>query len=145
MESSRPFFPGNVSWAVLDEDLFEGGFHHLEASDAGAGDGLGEQGLGVVGQSRGGAELDLNVAVVAREVLDAGMVEEAVVALEADQDAVARVAGFDLAHGAGEDEMAAMDEGDAVAELLHLVHAVGGEEDGLADAAQVDQGAHEQE
>ena len=108
-------------------------------------DGLGEQGLGVVGQGCGGAELDLNVAVVAREVFDAGVVEEAVVALEVDEDAVARVAGFDLAHGAGEDEMAAMDEGDAVAELLHLVHAVGGEEDGLADAAQIDQGAHEQE
>ena len=35
-----------------------------------------------------------------------------------------------------------MDEGDGVAELFDLVHAVGGEEDGLALLAQVDEGVH---
>src|SRR5208283_969206 len=111
-------FAGQGLLHLLDEDLFEGGFHDLEARDAGVGDGLGEQGLGVVGQGCGGAKPDLGVAVVTLEVFDAGVVEEAVVAFEVDADVVARVDGFDLAHGAGEDEMAAMDEGDAVAELL---------------------------
>src|SRR5664280_356738 len=106
---------------LFDEDLFQSGFHHLEARDAGVCDGLCQQGLGVFGQGCGGAELDLDVAVVAFDVFDAGMIEKAVAALEVDEDAVARIDGFDLAHGAGENQMAAMDEGDVVAELLHLV------------------------
>ena len=59
-------------------------------------------------------------------------------------DAVAGIAALDLAHAAGEDEMAAGDEGDGVADLFNLIHAVGGEEDGLALLAEIDEGVHEE-
>jgi hypothetical protein len=38
---------------LLDEDLFERGLHDLKAGDARVADGLGEQRLGVVGESAG--------------------------------------------------------------------------------------------
>ena len=75
--------------------------------------------------------------------LDGGVVEETGVAVEDDVDAVARVAAFDLAHASGEDEVAAIDEGDGVAELFDLVHAVGGEEDGSTLIAEVNEGVLE--
>ncbi len=37
-----------------------------------------------------------------------------------------------------------MDEADGVAELFDLIHAVGGEEDGAALLAQIDEGVHEE-
>ena len=61
-----------------------------------------------------------------------------------DLDAVVGVAGLDLAHGAGEDDVAVVDEADGVAHLFDLVHAVGGEEDGAALFAEVDEGVHEE-
>ncbi len=92
----------------------------------------------------GAVELDLGLAAVVLRGFDAGMGEEGVVAFEGHLDAVARVAAFDLAHAAGEDEMAAGDEGDGVADFFDLVHAVGAEEDGLALLAEVDEGVHEE-
>ena len=40
--------------------------------------------------------------------------------------------------------MAVVDEADVVAELLDLVHAVGGEEDGAALVAEIDERVHEE-
>ena len=85
------------------------------------------------------------MAGVVFEFGDAGVLEEAVVALEDDLDAVARVAAFDFAHASGEDEVAAIDKGDGVAEFFDLVHAVGGEEDGFALFAEVDERVHEED
>ncbi len=70
--------------------------------------------------------------------------EERGVAFELDDDAVALVAGLDLAHLAGENGAAVVDEADGVAELLDLVHAMGGEEDGLALLLELDQRALKQ-
>ena len=77
--------------------------------------------------------------------VDGGVSEEGVVAGEVDQDAVDGVAGFDLAHGAGEDEVAVVDEADVVAELFDLIHSMGGEEDGAALLAEIDEGVHEED
>ena len=129
----------------LDEDLFEGGLHDFEASDAGAVlDGRGEERLSVGTGAVEAVEFDLGLSAVVLRAFDAGMLEEGVVSLEGDLDAVARVAALDLAHAAGEDEMAARDEGDGVADLFDLIHAVGAEEDGLALLAEVDEGVHEE-
>src|SRR5580700_6804016 len=125
----------------LDEDLFKSGLHDFEAGDAGAAlDGGGEKGLGVWSEAVEAVKLDLGLAAVVLRGFDAGVGEEGVVALEGDLNAVARIAAFDLAHAAREDEMAARDEGDGVADLLDLIHAVGAEEDGLALLAEVDEG-----
>ena len=61
-----------------------------------------------------------------------GLLEKIGAAFELDDHVVALVARLDLAHPAGEHRLALVDEADGVAQLLHLVHAVGGEEDGLA-------------
>src|ERR1700733_6715225 len=129
---------------LVDEDVLEGGFGDLEVGDAGVTQGFGEQGLSVVGEGGRGAEDDFGAAGITLQALDGRVVQEHVVALVVDADAVAWIAGFDLRHGPGEDEMAAMDEGDLIAELLDLVHTAGGEEDGLALVAELDQGVHEE-
>ncbi len=51
---------------------------------------------------------------------------------------------LNLAHGAGEDDDAVVDEADGVAHLFDLIHAVGGEEDGSSLLAEVDEGVDEQ-
>src|SRR5271154_5543906 len=128
----------------LDEDLLEGGLHDFEAIDACAAlDGGCEEGLGVRGETVDAVKLDLGLAAVVLGGFDAGGGEEGVVALEGDLNAVSRVAAFDFAHAARENEMAARDEGDCVADLLDLVHAVCAEEDGLALFAEVDERVHE--
>src|ERR1035437_4035661 len=76
----------------LDKDVFERGFRHLEARDARASD--------ILGEGCRGTQLDLDVAAVALEAFDTGVLEEGVIALEVDLDAIARVSGFDLAHRA---------------------------------------------
>ena len=58
----------------------------------------------------GVSELTLTTEDEAQQVLAA-----AVAAVEVDVDAIARIAGLDLAHGAGEDELAVMEESDVVA------------------------------
>src|SRR5260370_42421618 len=128
-------FPGFCCY-FFDKDLFEGGFHDFEAGNAGLGDGLGEEGLAVVCV----AELDLGAALVVFCLVDGGVVYEGGCGLSVYDDAVVGIAGLDLAHGSGEDEAAVVDEADGVAELLDLVRAVGGEEDGGALVAEVDEG-----
>src|SRR5215475_10240828 len=100
----------------FDEDLFEGWFHHFEASDAGTGDGLGKKRLRIGAV----AKLDLRHAVVVLVTLYCGMVEEGGIAFEDHLDAVLGVARLDRLHASGEDEVAAVNEADGVAELLHL-------------------------
>ena len=53
-----------------------------------------------------------------------------------------RVAGLDLRMPPERTRLAAVDEADGVAELFDLVHAVGGEEDGAALLAEVDERVH---
>src|ERR1700677_771167 len=55
----------------FDEYLFEGGLHDLEAGDAGLGDGVGEEGLGIGSI----AQLDLGAAAVVLRRLDGGVIE----------------------------------------------------------------------
>src|SRR5438477_2828141 len=128
----------------FDEDLLEGGLHNFEAGDASAAlDGGGEERLGVGTGSVEAMEFNVGLAAVVLRGFDARMLEERIVAFEGDLDAVARVAALDVAHTAGEDEMAAGDEGDSVADFFDLIHAVGAEEDGLALLAEVNEGIHQ--
>jgi hypothetical protein len=71
---------------------------------------------------------------------DGGMLKETGISFKEHLDPVARVMRFDIAHGAGEDEVSIVDERDGVAELFDLVHAMGREKDGAALAAEVDEG-----
>src|SRR5258706_6436389 len=129
----------------FDEDLFESGLHGLEAGDAGAAlNGCGEKRLGVGTGAVEAVEFYVGLSAVVLRGFDAGMVEEGIVSFEGALNPVAWVAALDLAHAAGEDEMAAGDEGDGVADFFDLIHAVGAEEDGLALLAQVDEGVHEE-
>src|ERR1700722_20889304 len=77
--------------------------------------------------------------------MDGGVIEEGVIAGEVDENTVDRVTGLDLTHGARKYEMAVVNEADVVAEFFDLIHAVGGEEDGAALFAKVDEGVHEKD
>ena len=88
-------------------------------------------------------EFYVGLAAVVLRGLDAGVMKEGVVSFEGDLNAVAGVAALDLAHAAGEDKMAAGDEGDGVADFFDLIHAVGAEEDSLALPAEVNERVHE--
>src|SRR5205823_2124710 len=100
----------------FDEDLLEGGFHDFEAGDASAAlDGGGEERLGVGTGAVEAVEFYVGLSAVVLHGFDAGMLEEGIVSFEGDLDVIARIAALDLAHAAGEDEMAAVDEGDGVA------------------------------
>src|ERR1700744_1234212 len=72
-----------------------------------------------------------------------GGIEEGVIAGEVDENAVDGIAGLDITHGARKYEMAVVNEADVVAELFDLIHAMGGEEDGAALLAKIDEGVHE--
>src|SRR5258705_10418264 len=129
----------------FDEDLLEGGLHDFEAGDASAAlDGCGEERLGVGAGAVEAMEFYVGLSAVVLRGFDAGMLEERVVSFEGDLDGVSWVTALELAHAAGEDQMAAGDEGDGVADFFDLVHAVGAEEDGLALLAKVDEGVHEE-
>src|ERR1700722_9731277 len=129
----------------LDKDLLEGGLHHFEPDDACAAlSGRGEEGLSVGCFAIDTAEFDVRLSTVILRAFDAGMGEEGVVSFKGDLDMISRVTAFNLAHASGEDEMAAGDEGDGVADFLDLVHAVCAEEYGLALLAEVDEGIHEE-
>src|ERR1700678_2666379 len=137
--------PG-IHFAVLccnffDEDLFEGRLHDLEAGDASLGDGVRQKLLGIGSI----AQLDLGATAVVLCRLDKSMIEEGGVAFEVERNAIGGIAGFNLAHRAGENEMAIVDEADVVAELFDLIHAMGGEEDGAALVAEIDQSVHEED
>src|SRR3981189_1598782 len=102
----------------FDEDLLEGGLHDFEAGDASATlDGGGEARLGVGTGAIDAVEFYVGLSAVVLRGFDAGMLEEGIVSFEAHLDAVSRIAALDLAHAAGENEMAAGDEGDGVADL----------------------------
>ncbi len=90
-------------------------------------------------------ELYFGVSVVVFGGFDAGVLEKGAVALKDDLYAIAGVERFDLAQGAGEDEVSAGDEGDGVAHLFCLIHAVGGEEDGTTLFAEVHEGVLEED
>ncbi len=72
------------------------------------------------------------------------MGKKRVVASKVDMDAVGRITRLDLAHAAFEHQLSLVNQRDGVAELLHLVHAVGAEQDRPALFAQVDQRIHQQ-
>src|ERR1700761_7038624 len=94
----------------FDEDLLESGLHHFEAGDSGAAlDGGGEEGLGIRAGSVEAVEFYFGLSAVVLRGFDTGVLEEGFVSFEGDLDAIARVAALDLAHAAGEDEMAAGD------------------------------------
>ncbi len=94
----------------FDEDLLEGWLHDFEAGDASAAlDGCGEERLGVGPPLA--VEFYVGLSAVVFGGFDAGVLEEGIVSFEGDLDVVARIAALDLAHAAGEDEMAAVDEG----------------------------------
>src|ERR1700733_1747947 len=124
----------------FDKDVFQAGLHDLEASDTGP------CRCGYEEYLRVGAlmQLDFGVAAVVLHGLDGGMIEEGGIALEVHDNAIGGVAGFDFAHGAGEDEATVMDEADVVAELFDLIHAMGGEEDGPPLLAGVEEGVLEE-
>src|SRR5690242_13109698 len=73
---------------LFDKYLFQRGLHHLEAADAGFGDGRGEQRLTVIAV----AELDLGASVVRLHVFYGGMIEERRVSFKGHLHAVIRVA-----------------------------------------------------
>src|ERR1700761_2387970 len=124
-----------------DENLFERGLDDLEACDVGAARyGLDEQRLRVFR----GVKLDFGDAGVVACVGNVAASEKGVVAGKDGLHVVARVTRFNLAHGAGEHELALIDERDRVAELLDLVHAMCGEKNGAALRAEIDERAHEQ-
>src|SRR6266702_2946891 len=110
---------------LLDKDLFERRFRHFKASDASVADRVGKERLSVVREGCGGTQFDLGLTRIPLDAFDARMLEESVIAFEADMDSIAGVAGLDLAHRAGEHEVATVNEGDGIAELFHLVHPVG--------------------
>ena len=60
-------------------------------------------------------------------------------AFELDNHVVALVAALDLAHLAGQHRLAVVDQADGVAQLLHLVHAMGRKQDRLALILQLQQ------
>src|SRR6185437_1316388 len=124
-----------------NENLFERGLDDLEARDVGAArDGLCEHRLRAFGR----VKPDLGDARIVACVGDIAAAQEAVVTAEDSLHVVARIARFDLAHGAGEDKPALIDKCDGVAEFLHLIHAVRGEEHSAALCADLYQRAHEQ-
>ena len=94
----------------FDEDLLEGGLHDFEARDAGAAlDGRSEERLGIGTGAVEAVEFDVGLSAVVLCAFDAGVLKKGIVSFEGDLDVVSRVAAFDLAHAAGEDEMAARD------------------------------------
>src|SRR5664279_2071054 len=98
---------GLVSYG-LDEDFFERGLNQFEAIDGGDGGGLVEEFLRVA------VRVEANFGM-AREVLgrlDFGAVEERGVAVELDDDAVALIPGFDLAHSSLENSAAPVHQAD---------------------------------
>ena len=64
--------------------------------------------------------------------------------LQLQEHLLQRVVALDLLHGAGADELAALDDGDLVAELLRHLQHVGGEEDRAACVAELPHHALEQ-
>ena len=73
-----------------------------------------------------------------------GLFKKVGAALELDDHVIALVARLDLAHPARQHRLAVIDQADRVAQLLHLVHAVGGEHDRLALVLQLQQGLLQQ-
>src|SRR5580698_10633891 len=124
----------------FDKDVFQARLHDLEAGDARLCCGSGKKCLRIGAV----AQLDFGMAAVVLRGLNGGMIEEGSVAFEVHDNAVGGVARLDLAHGAGEDETTVVDEADVVAELFDLIHAMGGEEDGAALLAEVDEGVLEE-
>src|SRR5580698_8193167 len=105
----------------LDEDLFKRGLNQLKAIDGSHARGLVEQLLRIAVR----LERDLGVAGVVVGFSNLVALEEVRVAFEFHDHMIALVAAFDLAHFAREHRLAAVDEADGIAELFHLVHAVG--------------------
>src|ERR1035438_5284876 len=112
----------------LDKNLFQRRLNQLEAVDGGDGRGFMEQLLRVAVRF----ERDLRVAGEVFRLRDLFTVQKCGVSLELDDHVVALVTLLDLAQIAGEHGLAVVDEADGVAELLYLVHAMGGKQIGRA-------------
>src|SRR5215469_12253579 len=89
-------------------------------------------------------KLNLGETGVVARVGDIAAAKKAVVAGKDSLNVIVRVARFDLAHGAGENKLALVDECDGVAEFFDLVHAVRGEENCAALCAKLDERTHQQ-
>src|ERR1700678_145034 len=75
---------------------------------------------------------DLHVAWILSAFGNRLVAEKPVVSFEIDDHLVALVAGFHLAHPARKHRLSTMNQANLVAQLLHLVHTMGREQNGPA-------------
>src|ERR1035441_121996 len=105
----------------LDEDLLERGLDQFESINLGCGSCLMQQLLRVALR----LELDLGVGRKNLRFRNLIAVQERRTAFKFDDHAIALITGLDLAQIPCQHGLAVMDEADAVAQLLHLIHAMG--------------------
>src|ERR1035437_471212 len=119
----------------LDKNLFQRRLNQLEAVNRRLGRGLMQELLRVAVR----LELDLGVTGEVLCLRNLITVQESGVSLKLDDHAVALVPLLDLAQIAGQHGLSVVDEANGVAELLHLIHAMGGKQDGLALSLEFEQ------
>src|SRR5215472_15531603 len=106
----------------FNEDFFERGLHQFKLADPRTGGNLVQELLGI----GAGSQPDFNVvAVVVVRSHQPGLPQEVAVTLVFDLYIVLAVLRLDLLEVALQHRFSAIDEADGVAQLLHLVHAVG--------------------
>src|ERR1039458_6464979 len=133
-----------VATCEPDKDGLQAGFGHGEVAQAvgvAGADDFGQQAIGVVGQDADSAGRWLYAANPLHLLQLANQRSGAVVAGEVEGVYLLRTEGaFECGGRIFNENLAVVDDGDAVAELVGLLHVVGGEDDGDAFFAQAADG-----
>src|ERR1700739_2956527 len=124
----------------LDKDFFKRRLDHLEAINSCDGGSLVQQFLRIAVF----LEPDLGVPGEVFGFGDFGAVQESGAALELDDDVIALVARLDFADAAGKHRLPFIDKAEGIERFFSLVHAMGGEDDGLAFVLQIQKGLFQQ-
>ena len=119
----------------LDEYLFKRRLDQLEPVDGRHCRGLVQQLLRIAVR----LQLDFRVAGVILRLRNLIALQKRGASFKLDNHVVALIAALDLAHLAGQHRLAVVDQANRVAQLLHLVHAMGREQNRLALVLQFQQ------